>query len=258
MINVPSCSLKAPLFTTVKASLGRLLGSLLTGVGVTAFLSGCTTMQMAVPSDISAVSDVIAATERSMWSGAMADETFTLGIYKVTSVDRDWDSSQTDTVSISKLDLKSGTTEGGYNYQFKAPSGEFKGECSSEASAESAGMSGFKIEKRVSKLNCVCSEGNSEIAKVTLKAKNLDNYTGTLATHGQSYQVASIKEVEGALSSGASGYRVDGDKPVGAVEVLKPGRIWLGRDLTAGVRTALACTFTGLMLYLPPEEVHNP
>ncbi len=222
-------------------------------------LSACsTTMQMVVPSDISAASDVIAATERSMWSGAMADETFTLGAYKVISVDRDWDSSESDTVSINKLDLKTGSTEGGYNYQFKAPNGEFKGECDSEGSAESAGISGFTIEKRVSKLSCVCSKGNSETAKVTLKAKNLDHYTGTLTTHGKSYRVVSIKEVEGALSSGASGYRVDGDKPVGAVEVLKPGRVWLGRDLAESEKTALACTFTGLMLYLPPEDMHNP
>ncbi len=257
MKNASRCSSVTPQYVLTKTSLKHLAGALFTGIGCALFLSGCsTTMQMVVPSDISAASDVIAASERSMWSGSMADETFTLGEYKVTSVDRDWDSSQSETISISKLDLKSGSTEGGYDYQFKTPSGQLKGKCTSEISAESAGMSGFKVEKRVSKLNCACSNDSNEIAKVALQAKNLDNYTGTLTTHGNSYQVLSIKEVQGALSSGASGYRVDGGTnggPIGAVEVLKPGRIWLGHNLKQSEKSALACTFTGLMLYLPPQ-----
>ena len=217
-------------------------------------LSGCsTTMQMQVPKDISDASDVIAATERSMWSGAMADETFTLGEYKVISVDRDWDSTSSDTVSISKLDMKSGNTKGGYAFQFKTSTGLLNGECSAKASEESLGMSGFKVEKRQFNLNCVCEGGKKEVAAVKVQANDMDNYTGTLTTHGKSYKVVSIKEREGAMSMGASGYRVDGDKPVGAVEVLKPGRVWLGKHLPASEKTGLACSFAGLMLYLPPE-----
>jgi len=223
-------------------------------IGLMGLMGGCsTTMQMKVPADISAASDVIAATERSMWSGAMADETFTLGEYKVISVDRDWDSSVSDTVSINKLDLKTGNTEGGYAYQFKTSSGLLSGECASEASEESMGMSGFKVEKRQFNLNCVCSNGNSEVAKVTVQANNLDNYTGKLTTNGQSYKVVSLKEREGSMAMGASGYRVDGDQPVGAVEVLKPGRIWLGKSLEPAEKSGLACSFVGLMLYLPPQ-----
>jgi len=221
---------------------------------VAGLLSGCsTTMQMAVPKDISAATDVISATERSGWSGAMADETFILGPFKVTAVDRDWDSSQSDTISISKLDLQSGSTEGGYKFTFKTPSAQWQGKCSAEASEKSVGMSGFKVLEKEAGLNCVCTDGKIDVSKVTVKAKNMDNYSGTLTTHGQSYRVASLKEREGSMAMGVSGYRVDGDQPVGAVEVLKPGRIWLGRDLKPAERAGLACSFVGLMLYMPAE-----
>ncbi len=230
---------------------GRIVAVCLLALGM---LGGCsTTMHMKVPNDISAATDVIAATERSSWSGSMADETFTLGPYKVTEVDRDWDSSQSDTISISKLDINSGSSEGGYKFQFKTPSVQLAGRCDSEASESSVGMSGFKVLEKEFNLNCVCSDGNSEVSKVTLKAKNMDNYAGTLTTGGKSYQVVSLKEREGTMAMGVSGYRVDGDQPVGAVEVLKPGRIWLGRNLQAAERTGLACSFVGLMLYMPPE-----
>jgi len=223
-------------------------------LGLIGLMGGCsTTMQMKVPADISSVSDVIAATERSMWSGAMADETFTLGEYKVISVDRDWDSSTSDTLSINKLDLKTGNTEGGYAYEFKTKSGLLTGECASEASEESMGMSGFKVEKRQFNLNCVCSNGKSEVAKVTVQANNMDNYIGKLTNNGKSYKVVSLKEREGSMAMGASGYRVDGEQPVGAVEVLKPGRIWLGKNLKDAEKSGLACSFVGLMLYLPPQ-----
>ncbi len=218
------------------------------------FITGCsTTMQMVVPSDISAATDVIPATQRSGWSGSMANETFTLGEYKVSEVDRDWDSSESDTISINKLALTSGNTAGAYDYQFKTPNGLMKGECASGASEESLGVSGFKVEKKAFSLNCACRDNKGEVAKVSVRAKNMDNYTGTLTIQDKHYQVVSLKEVEGALSSGASGYRVDGDHPVGAVEVLKPGRIWLGKNLKQSEKSALACTFVGLMLYLPPQ-----
>jgi len=225
-----------------------------TCVLLASLLGGCTTnMQMAVPKDISAATDVFPATERSGWSGALADETFTLGPYKVVEVDRDWDSSQSDTISISKLDMKSGSTEGGYKFKFKTPSAQWLGKCSAQASENSVGMSGFKVLEKEAGLNCVCTNGKSEVSKVTVKAKNMDNYSGTLTTQGQSYRVASLKEREGSMAMGVSGYRVDGDQPVGAVEVLKPGRIWLGRDLEPTQRAGLACSFVGLMLYMPAE-----
>ena len=71
---------------------------------VAGFFGGCSTAsQMVVPADVSGGLDVIAVTDRSIWSGALADETFNLGPYKVTDVERDWDSSKSNSVSVSDL-----------------------------------------------------------------------------------------------------------------------------------------------------------
>ena len=220
------------------------------------FLGGCsTTSQMVVPADVSGVSDVIAATDRSIWSGAWADESFTLGPYKVTDVDRDWDSSSSNSISVWELSFSSGNTEGGYAYAFETPDSQMSGQCLTEVKDTSFSVSHVDFQSRVAKLSCVCNQSGTEVARVTLQADITAGYSGTLTANGQQYRIESINEREGGISSGdPTGYRVDGDQPTGAVEVLKPGRIWLALDLENPQRARLACTFAGLMLYLPPID----
>ena len=54
---------------------------------------GCAPPKMAVPAGVAKSSEVLEVTDRSGWSGALADEDFKLGRYAVKDVDRDWDSS---------------------------------------------------------------------------------------------------------------------------------------------------------------------
>jgi hypothetical protein len=217
------------------------------------FLGSCsTTSHMVVPTDVSGVSDVIAATDRSLWSGSLADETFTLGPYKVTDVDRDWNISNENGVSVSVFNFSSGKTEGGYAYGFKTSGGQMSGQCLTEAKDTSLVVSGIDFRSRVAKLSCICGSGGTEVARVVVQADIMESYTGTLITKDQQYTIESIDEREGGLSSGPTGYRVDSDQPAGAVEVLNPGRIWLARNLKEPQQAKLACTFAGLMLYLPP------
>jgi len=225
-------------------------------ITVAGFLVSCsTTMQMVVPKDVSGASDVIAATDRSLWSGALADETFTLGPYKVTDVDRDWDSSNSNSVSVFEFNFSSGKTEGGYAYRFETPGGRMNGQCLTEAKDTSLGLSGVDFQSRVAKLSCICNHSGTEVARVMLQADITAGYSGTLTASGQQYRVESINEREGGLSSGdPTGYRADGDQPTGAVEVLKPGRVWLARNLKETQRARFACIFAGLMLYLPPTD----
>ena len=220
------------------------------------FLGGCsTTSQMVVPTDVSGVSDVIAATDRSIWSGALADETFTLGPYRVIDVDRDWDSSRSTSVSVSKFGFSWGNTEGGYAYQFDTPDGRMNGQCLTEAKDTGFSVRSVDFQTRVAKLSCICNDSGTEVARVMLQADITAGYSGTLTANGQQYRIESINEREEGLNSGdPTGYRVDGDQPTGAVEVLNPGRIWLALDLERSQRARLACTFAGLMLYLPPID----
>ncbi len=220
------------------------------------FLGGfSTTSQMVVPADVSGVSDVIAATDRSLWSGALANETFTLGPYKVTDVNRDWDSSRSSSVSVSKFGFSWGKTEGGYDYGFETPGGQMSGQCLTEAKDTSISVRSVDFQSRVAKLSCICNESETEVARVMLQADITAGYSGTLTANGQQYLIESINDREGGFSNGdPTGYRVDADQPAGAVEVLNPGRIWLALNIEEPQRARLACTFAGLMLYLPPID----
>ena len=220
------------------------------------FLGGCsTTSQMVVPADVSGVSDVTTATDRSIWSGAWADETFTLGPYQVTDVDRDWDSSRSASISISKFGFSAGRTEGGYDYGFETPGGPMSGQCLTEVKDTGISVRSVNFQSQVAKLSCICDDNGTEVARVIVQADITAGYSGTLTANGQEYRIESINEREGGFNSGdPTGYRVDGDQPTGAVEVLNPGRIWLALDLERPQRARLACTFAGLMLYLPPMD----
>lgn len=217
-------------------------------------LSGCVTdMKMTVPTDIQASTQVIVASDRSMWSGALADETFTLGPYKIIEVDRDWDRKSSSTFSINKVDVGSGDMKGGYTYKISAQDQTFQGQCTSKADKESLGIKSLTLQTRRFNLSCTCNMKNTFMSNVHIQAKNQDDYSGTFKVFDQSYKIKPLKEREGITASGPSGYRVDGDTPIGAVEVLKPGRIWLGNTLNNKDQHALTCGFVGLMLYLPPE-----
>ena len=78
-----------------------------------------------------------------------------------------------------------------------------------------------------------------------------------METSAGNYAIVALYDREGTLSDGEpSGYRVDGEGPLGAVEVLKPGRVWLAKSVAVAERAELACLFAGLMLYMPPRDDH--
>ena len=215
--------------------------------------AGCsTTARMVVPADVAQGLDVIKVTDRSAWSGALADESFKMGPYKVEDVDRDWDHSS----QVSVFNFSSGKTEGGYTFVFETKGGSFKGQCTTEAKETGFDLfGGISFEDRVAKLGCRCIEGKEQVARVVLSAGTGSAYGGTVETGGGSYAIEALYEREGTLNTGEpSGYRVDGDGPVGAVEVLKPGRVWLGRSVEQTERAQLSCLFAGLMLYMPPRD----
>jgi hypothetical protein len=206
---------------------------------------------MAVPAEISKDSDVITATDRGFMSGSLADETFKLGKYAVEDVDRDWDSGS----AVSVLAFSSENTEGGYSYKLKGQDVDLAGGCVTEKADKSLALSGgISLHNRFAKLGCTC-QGAGQPTKVVISASTTDSYSGELQTNAGTYKVTAIYEAEGSMStSDPTGYRVDGDRPRGAVEVLKPGRIWFARDIAETERTDLACLYVGLMLYMPPSE----
>jgi hypothetical protein len=92
-----------------------------------------------------------------------------------------------------------------------------------------------------------------------LKADSPDSeqkMSGELNTGGAKYKVSVVNETDKSnLSSTPAGFRYDSaDGAVGAVEILRPGRVWLTEKLPEAERPPVACLSAGLMLYQAPSE----
>lgn len=216
-------------------------------------LSGCATAQMTVPPEVAKDADVIAATDRSSATGLFVDESFTLGKLSVDEVDRDWDSSS----SVGVLAFSGERTSGGYSYIVKGNGAQLKGGCMTEGSAKSFALgSGMSIGKESAKLGCTCGDATTPIT-VVVEASTTKKYEGTLTAGESTYKVTAIYDSDGTFSNGQpTGYRIDtGDGSArGAVEVLKPGRVWFPKDMDDAERNKIACLYVGLMLYMPPDD----
>lgn len=225
-----------------------------TAIGVLVFglLAGCSTARMAVPADVAGGSDVLDVTGRSAWSGALADEGFRLGPYTISDVDHKWNSSTGWGIgSFSKE-----KTTGGYKFAFATGSSRLVGKCATEAKDTNVGLGhGMALDFQAAKLGCSC-EGNGATSTVVLQG-NGDKFTGEVAAPPDRFAIKSVHDMQGgSTTSKPAGYRVDGENPIGAVDVLFPGRAWLRRGLSDEQRAMVGCLMAGLILYKPPEDKH--
>ncbi|MES1205418.1 MAG: hypothetical protein ABUS79_05730 [Pseudomonadota bacterium] len=202
---------------------------------------GCATPRMAAPADVAKASEVLTVSDRSRASGAFVNEGFKVGNYEVVDVDRKWTS--TESGGIGPWSKETKTT--GFSYALAAGGKKMSGKCSSVTSSQ--GIGGFSWGKIKIACSCEGDAGKTELVMTD---------TGrTMKVGDKEYKVEPINTVEGGgTQSNPTGFRADGDEPLGAVEVVHPGQIWLKKGLDDATRTATSCTFVGLMLYQPPSE----
>lgn len=214
--------------------------------------AGCTPARIAVPNDIATESDVIPVTDRSRVSGALADESMSIGPYRVSEVDRKW----TTTAGWSVLGFGSSTSTGGYAYAFKAPGGAARGECTtgvdSRGTAAGAGDIMIGVRSRTSQLACKCT-GATTNAELLLEGTAANNLNGRAEARGEKYTVEAISTLEGGASLAEPiGFQMRASgAAAGAVETIHPGRLWLARTLPAPAKDDLACLVAGLLLFKP-------
>jgi hypothetical protein len=222
----------------------QLLGVL--GLGLSSVACG-PGARMVAPSALVGQSQVLEVTERSSATGSLANEGFKLGKYEIAEVDRDWNSSGSFGAGAYGSDKK--TT--GYTFQLKAGGTTWKGTCASLAEGQSVGSLSFGNSTDVT---CGCeSEGH----KVTLKIGGETTASGGTFTAGsKTYQVAGIDETDSSyFGAKPVGYRLDdGKTPYAAVETMRPGRVWLHKNISEPEASATACALAGMMLYLPPSD----
>jgi len=208
-------------------------------------LSACSTARMAPPADVAGSSDVLAVSDRSRASGALVNEGFRLGPYTIADVDRKWDSSSG--VSVGPWGKETKTT--GFSFTLAGGDTKLKGKCESELKQQSILGLGGSFDWGSTTIACSCEGGADKASLVLSKDQNKITIGGT------DYPVQQIHSVQGGGDqSSPTGFRADADGPVGAVEVLYPGQVWLKKGLDEPMRGNVSCLFTGLMLYKPPSD----
>jgi hypothetical protein len=209
--------------------------------------AGCAATRMAVPGDIVTISEELTITDRSSWTGALADESFNLGSFKVADVDRKWNSKRTTSLGA----MESTRSSGGYRFKLSGGALELSGLCETENRGRAADLGdGVSFGSMVAKLGCSCSDATAS-AELLLEASTAEGYGGALKRSTDTVHVRAVNEREGGgVSSNPTGYRVDGvGAPLGAVDVLGKGRVWISKALRGRERAELACLFAGLLLY---------
>ena len=215
--------------------------ALLFGVGA------CAGPRMAAPADVAGSSDVLLVRDRSRASGALVNEGFKLGPYTIADVDRKWDSSSG--VSVGPWGKETKTT--GFSFAFAGGETKLRGKCESELKKQSVLSLGGSFDWGSTTIACACEGGADKSSLVLAKDAN------KVTVGSRDYPLKEVHGVEGGSDQSApSGFRVDSDGPLGAVEVLFPGQVWLKKQLDEPTRGNLGCLFAGLMLYKPPSEDH--
>ncbi len=219
-------------------------------VWMVGILAGCAPLKATIPGQITARSEELPITERSSFSGALANEGFRIGPYAISAVDRKWDSASGWTVGSFTRE----TTAGGYSFAFEGAGKKLEGKCVTGKQERTHDLGGgAAIEFQNQRLGCACQGGESP-ALVEIAAKERD-YSGTLSAAAATYTVHSIHELDGGPSQTTpTGYRVESVDAVAAVDAMGQGRVWLDKKLSESARGELSCLIAGLLLYKPKTD----
>ena len=207
---------------------------------------GCGSVRMALPPQVAETSEMLEVTDRSGWTGALTDEGFKLARYSVKEVDRDWDSNSG--FSIGPFEDKKATT--GYQYQLTGGGPTLKGQCGSQTKKQSWDLTNSsEISWGDTTVACSCT-GGGDAATLTWSEESSE-----VTVQGTTYQLEAVHETDnGGQSSDPVGFAARAGDYLGAVEVTRPGRVWLNKGLDAAAKAKASCLFVGLMLYQPPAR----
>ncbi|MBW8888633.1 MAG: hypothetical protein JF616_12830 [Fibrobacteres bacterium] len=214
-------------------------------------LAACAQPRMVPPEDV-AKGITLEVKNRSSASGALIKEDFDLGPYKVAKVDRSWIHGK----GSGFGDYSEKNSKATYSYELLGGARAWKGTCALSKDETSIKLGkGMSMGESKAGVSCGCADG-SRSGRIELTRNTSGEFEGSLSPAGQAYVLRPVKETDRKYFGGEpAGYRFDGtDGPRGAVEMLKPGRIWFTEKMADAEREPGACLLAGLMLYREPRD----
>jgi hypothetical protein len=223
-------------------------------------LSGCQVAHMALPQILQGESNELTVEGRSL---LFFGNSFDFAPYQVTDVNRGWTKGKG--FSISSGTTEFSTSEAKQKYEFSVnESGRatWEVQCATVADwsqLETEGFfgGGFTIEFSSNK-QLVCTlkqEGSEKLSKLIMAQSASANETalqGIMTDGTTRIDVSATHKLDTTplQVSTPTGYIFHiQDRPVGAVEVINKGTVWLSNSVTPEIRSALAATSAVLLLY---------
>ena len=136
----------------------------------------------------------------------------------------------------------------GFSYALAAGGKKLLGKCSSVSSSQTVGVFSWGHAK----IACAC-DGEAGRAELVMTDAGR-----TMRVRDNDYRLDAINRIEGGgMLTNPAGFRADADEPLGAVDVMYPGQVWLRKGLDEATRATTTCAFVGLILYKPPSDAGN-
>jgi hypothetical protein len=199
---------------------------------------GCTPVRLKAPEAVKTAQELkIEGYKQGTFAFKQKD--VTIGSYKVTNIDHDWQKGSGVSVGGYSAEKK----KNAYRFDVTAQGRTVHAECTEIAAQQ--GFGGFGASN-VS-VTCACTEG--ETARATFELKNGQ---GTAQVNGITYDLSSLHQSEaGSTMDKALGYDFRSAKGTGALDITGTGRAWLPATDSEDESLGLVCGYAGFLLYRP-------
>jgi hypothetical protein len=232
-----------------------LLFILVTGLS----LSGCKVAHMAIPKNLQSGTSKLAVEGRSL---SIFSKSFRFGSYEATNIHRGWTKGKG--VSIEGLSV-SGAEQ---KYEFSVSELDrtpWDVQCTTEADwskLETKGLlgGGFGIEfSSNQQLVCILKQEGVKKASELVMAQSIEDdvFQGAMSKGAARIEVSATHKLDttSLKMKKATGYlfQMEG-RPVGAVEVINKGTVWLDNSVAPDTRSAIAAAAAAMLLYQNVQE----
>lgn len=223
-------------------------------------LSGCQVAHMALPQDLPGESSELAVEGRSL---LIVRDSIQFGPYRVTDIHRGWTRGEGFSISYGTTEIGSSEAKQKYEFSVNEPDRPaWEVQCATGADwsqLETEGFLGgrFAIEFS-SNRQLVCTlkqEGGETPSKLVMAQSATANETalqGVMMDGATRIDISATHKLDTTplQVSTPTGYIFHiGGRPVGAVEVINKGTVWLNDSVTPETRSALAATSAVLLLH---------
>ncbi len=223
-------------------------------------LSGCQVAHMALPQDLPSESSELTVEGRQL---LIFRDSFHFGLYHVTDIHRGWSRGKGFSISYSTSEYSS--SEAKQKYEFSINDSDrttWEVQCATGADwsqLETQGFLGGRLTIEFSSnQQLVCTlkqEGSEKLSKLVMAQSASANETalqGIMTDGATRIDISATHKLDTTpLQVGTpTGYifHIKGH-PVGAVEVINKGTVWLNNSVTPETRSVLAATSAVLLLY---------